>query len=266
MLSCRDKPCRFILQGTSRKTEQTMSMTSSAQSDVVTSIKANGFVYLDAAKTRALLDTRGGIADWDQFASSWNDLSVDTYMADGGKYRRRRHAVFSVDNTGAVTREKHQPHYQGLEYNALNGGIERWFEPVLPAIADSIALRSTLALCSSTASSLRPDVATWRVEMHQFRIDAVAGSEGKPTPEGMHRDGVDFVLVLMVRRNNITSGTTTLADNAKLPIGSFTLTAPLDAVMVDDQRLYHGVTPVAPLDQTQPAFRDVLVLTFKANR
>jgi hypothetical protein len=246
-----------------------MSSTSSPagpKAEVTASIRTHGFIYLEAAKTRALLDAQGGIADWDQFAGSWNDLAVDTYMADGGKYRRRRHAVFTADKTAAVTREPHQPHYQGLQYNALNGGVERWFEPVLPAIAGSKALHSTMSLCLGVITGLRPDAASWKIEMHQFRIDAVAGSEGKPTPEGMHRDGVDYVLVLMIRRNNITSGTTTLADNAKLPIGSFTLTAPLDAVMVDDQRLYHGVTPVAPLDTTQPAFRDVLVLTFKANR
>jgi hypothetical protein len=33
---------------------------------------------------------------------------------------------------------------------------------------------------------------------------------GQPTPEGVHRDGVDYVLVLMVRRTNIAQGTTTI--------------------------------------------------------
>jgi hypothetical protein len=70
--------------------------------------------------------------------------------------------------------------------------------------------------------------------------------------------------VLLVRRTNIASGTTTIhrADGATL--GSFTLTHPFDAALVDDARLSHGVTPVEPIDPTQPAYRDVLVVTFRA--
>ena len=40
-------------------------------------------------------------------------------------------------------------------------------------------------------------------------------------------------------------------------------TIPLDAAIVDDSRVYHGVTPVEPLDPTKPAHRDVFVVTFK---
>ena len=45
----------------------------------------------------------------------------------------------------------------------------------------------------------------------------VPGEAGQPTPEGMHRDGVDWVLVLMVRRENIKSGETTIYDLAEAP-------------------------------------------------
>jgi hypothetical protein len=112
-----------------------------------------------------------------------------------------------------------------------------------------------------TPAELRP--AAWHVEMHQFRIETRAGQEGRPTPEGMHRDGVDWVLVLMVRRENVASGETTIYDLVKRPLGSFTLTAPLDSALVDDSRVYHGVTAVMPLDPRYPAYRDVLVVTFR---
>ena len=55
-------------------------------------------------------------------------------------------------------------------------------------------------------------------------------------PKGMHRDGVDYVLVLLVNRRNIASGTTTIHDLDKRALGSFTLTEPLDAALVDDAR------------------------------
>ena len=52
-------------------------------------------------------------------------------------------------------------------------------------------------------------------------------------------------------------------DLTKEPLGSFTLTEPLDAAFTDDNRVYHGVTPVTPLDPARPGHRDVLVVTFR---
>src|SRR5207244_3016881 len=95
------------------------------------------------------------------------------------------------------------------------------------------------------------------------RIEARAGAPGQPTPEGAHRDGVDYVLVLLVARTNIASGTTTILDLEQRPLGSFTLTHPFDAALVDDARVFHGVTAVEPLDPSLPAHRDVLVVTLK---
>ncbi|MCT7000021.1 2OG-Fe dioxygenase family protein, partial [Salmonella enterica] len=69
---------------------------------------------------------------------------------------------------------------------------------------------------------------------------------------------------LLVNRQNIASGTTTIHTPDGKLLGDFTLTHPLDAALVYDHSVYHGVTPVSPLDADQPAFRDVLVVTFKA--
>ena len=42
-----------------------------------------------------------------------------------------------------------------------------------------------------------------------------------------------------------------------------TLTDPLDSAVTDDNRVYHGVTPVTPLDPAFDGHRDVLVVTFR---
>jgi hypothetical protein len=99
--------------------------------------------------------------------------------------------------------------------------------------------------------------------VHQFRIEAGTGHEGRPTPEGMHRDGVDYVLVLLVNRTNIISGVTSVHDLTGRELGEFTLTQAFDAALVDDARVMHGVTPVEPLDPSVPGYRDVLVVTFR---
>ena len=201
-----------------------------------------------------------GLAEWDAFAASWNDLGLDTYMADGGRYRKRRHAAFAVTPAG-VSRKPAQPHYQSRDFNALNGGVARWFEPVGP-VADGPAFQAIMRLCTGLFDGLTPAPA-WHVEAHQFRIEARPGQEGQPTPEGMHQDGVDWVLVLLVGRVNIASGETSIHGLDRRPLGHFTLERPMDAAFVDDHRVFHGVTAVRPLDPGQPAHRDVLVLTFR---
>ncbi len=222
-----------------------------------------GHVFVDSGATQALLRSLAPLSDWARFTASWDDMPVDTFMADGGRYRRRRYAVFAADATG-IKRQAHQPHYQGREYNTLNGGIARWFEPVSESVASGESLQTVLRFCHALFGGLAPNTPRWHIELHQFRIEAAAGENGRPTPEGMHRDGVDYVLVLLMRRINIASGTTTIHSPDGEDLGSFTLTQPFDATFIDDHRVYHGVTPVEPIDAEQPAYRDVLVVTFRA--
>jgi hypothetical protein len=222
-----------------------------------------GYSFVEASDMRNALARFGALADWTEFAESWNDLDVDTYMGDGGRYRRRRFGVWAAGRQGAIVRGPHQPHFQALDYNALNGGIERWFKPITEEIGGGATMRTVLEYCRALFGRLAPETTQWHIEAHQFRIEARQGEQGKPTPEGMHRDGVDYVLVLLINRRNIRSGTTTIHDLDKRTLGSFTLTDPLDAALVDDARCYHGVTPVEPENPALPAYRDVLVVTFR---
>ncbi len=223
-----------------------------------------GYAFVRAAVMRGAVEAVGPLTDWPVFAASWDDLALDEYLAEGQRYRRRRFAVYRIDRAGALERRPHQPHYQQPDYNALFGGIERWFLPISPEIAEGPTMRTVLRFCDRLFRARMPSAGNWHVEVHQFRIEARADAPGHPTPEGVHRDGVDFVLVLLVSRNNIVSGTTTVYTPGGDRLGSFTLTDPLDAALVDDNRVAHGVTPVAPLDPRHPGHRDVLVVTFRS--
>jgi hypothetical protein len=225
---------------------------------LVDSIAAEGFAFAPAAEMRGIV---GPMADWAAFAASWNDLGLDTYMADGGRYRKRRHAAFGARANQPIQRKANQPHFQSRDYNALNGGIARWFDPVLTGIASGPSMMTILGTCRAVFERLSA-TRDWHIEVHQFRIEARSGEAGQPTPEGMHRDGVDYVLVLLVGRSNIASGVTSIRGDGR-DLGSFTLTEPLDAAWVDDHRVMHGVTPVEPIDPLAPGSRDVLVATFR---
>jgi hypothetical protein len=232
---------------------------------LATRVEQAGFCFAPSKQMREILLSAdlSALTDWDKFAESWNDMPLDQYMADGGRYRRRRYATLSaLEAPGSIRLEAHQPHYQSLDYNRLNGGVAREFEPIADEVVRSHVMTSVLNFCHALFASLLPSPA-WHIEVHQFRIEASVEQHGNPTPEGVHRDGVDFVLVMMVKRVNISSGTTTMHDLELRNLDSFTLIDPLDAAIVNDHRCMHGVTPVEQIDPAQPAYRDVLVVTFR---
>jgi len=234
-------------------------------STLLEQLKSPGFAFVEGNAMRPLLASMGELADWTEFVESWNHLKPDQYLAAKGRFRRRRHATFSAEADGVVMPEPHQAHFQSLQYNTLQGDIARWFDPIATPIANGATLRTILQFCHDLFGKAAPSIRRWHIEVHQFRIEASADTAGEPTPEGSHRDGVDYVLVLLVNRQNIASGTTTIhAPDGRL-LGDFTLTHPLDAALIDDHNVYHGVTPVKPFDADQPACRDVLVVTFKAS-
>ncbi|MEA3391177.1 2OG-Fe dioxygenase family protein [Sphingobium sp. CCH11-B1] len=217
----------------------------------------DGYARIPGARARDALGI--GDADWADFAQSWNDLGPDLYMADGGRYRRRRHAAFALEQ-GHFLRKPHQPHYQSRDYNPLNGDVQRWFDPVAETTMASPAMQAILRFAADSFDIAQQG--RWHVELHQFRIEAKAGEGGRPTPEGMHRDGVDRVLVMLLERRNVREGVTRIGAPDGRPLGEFTLIDPADTMLIDDRRILHGVTEIHPVDATQPAWRDALVVTF----
>lgn len=220
-------------------------------------LRDRGFAVLSAAGVAAL--SGAPLADLQALTPSWDDLRPDEYLKDGGRYRKRRHSCFVAESDG-LRQVPHRMHWQSLDYNALHGGMERWFEPIDPAVATRPAW-SSLLLGLARVCSARMPVPRWFIEAHQFRIDTADGL-GRPTPEGAHRDGVDFVAVLLVARDGVKGGETRVFE-ADGPDGQrFTLAEPWSLLLLDDARMIHESTPIQPLGDY--GHRDTLVLTYRA--
>ena len=221
-------------------------------------VQANGYATLRAADVYEL--THCDSASLEALKPSWDDLPLDNFLKDGGHYRRRRHSSFVVTGSD-VTQTPHRPHWQPLDYNALHGGMKRLFEPITPAIVAqpvwSQLLQTVGEVCSKTKSA-QP----WYVEAHQFRIDTTGGI-GRPTPEGAHRDGVDFVAILLVARTGVKGGESRIFEAAGTSGQRFTLTEPWTLLLLDDERVIHESTPIQPTAES--GYRDTLVLTYRAH-
>lgn len=198
-----------------------------------------------------------------RFRQSWDGLLADPYLRDGGEYRYRRYSVFQW-KSNSLKILPHEPHYQSSHYNHVHGGINRHFREWLPTTLNNPVLKEiirwTVAQFSASPSAL------WRIQAHQFRIIASEAELGKPTPEGVHKDGAEYILIMMMDRQNISGGVSRVYDNEMCPLAEGTLEQAGDLMLVNDHAVYHGVTEISPANPAQPAWRDVLVLTFHKAR
>ena len=237
----------------------------SVQKPAAQGLSQDGLSLLQPAELLATLGLSA--ADWQlhwpKLADSWARLPPDLHLRDGGHYRKRRHACF-IQNLSKQTLQAvpHRAHWQPLDYNALHGGFERWFDPIEPRVANDSLWIDLLSALGQVFGQVKP-VSEWFIEAHQFRIDT-AGGVGRPTPEGAHRDGVDFVVVMLVGRNGVKGGETRVFD-AHGPHGlRFVMEQPLTTLLLDDERVIHETTPILPRDASEDGFRDTLVLTYRA--
>ena len=231
----------------------------SSPQSLLVDMAAHGYALLGPGDVQQLTGCTAG--ELDALLPAWNDLPPDDYLRDGGRYRYRRHASYRSEK-GLLEDVPHRAHWQSLDYNALHGGMLRWFAPVLDATRAQPAwnrvITSIAGICDQVRGPHR-----WSVEAHQFRIDTSDGI-GRPTPEGAHRDGVDFVAVFLLARHRIKGGETRVFE-ADGPNGlRFTLEAPWSLMLLDDPRVIHESTPIQPADEGVTGHLDTLVLTYRA--
>ncbi|MEZ5473481.1 MAG: 2OG-Fe dioxygenase family protein [Steroidobacteraceae bacterium] len=219
-----------------------------------------GFIQLSRSELESI--TGGSLEPLVTLQSTWARLPRDPYLRDGGRYRARRHSCFTLDvATGSLEQVPQRPHWQSTDYNALHGGMLRWFEPIEERVTGATAWLRVLVGLGAVFTSLEP-VAKWFIEAHQFRIDTEGGL-GRPTPEGAHRDGVTFVAVVLIAREGVSGGETRVFDAAGPDGVRFTMLEPWSALLLDDARVMHETTPLQPEDPQVLGHRDTLVLTYR---
>jgi hypothetical protein len=194
-----------------------------------------------------------------EFVGSWNALPRDPYLsasATAGRQRRYGRVAVLEESIEVLPPV---PFVQSSEVNSVFGGIERRFAALDPATAASPVLSGLIRRLGECLPV--PDL-IWPLDIgiHQIRIQASADSEGLPTPEGIHQDGHRFVAQVFIDRCAVEGGTSSFYEG-DVTVYQACLTQPFECLLVDDRRLFHGVTPIRPVGGSQ-GWRDMLLLDF----
>ncbi|BAZ08353.1 hypothetical protein NIES4071_01580 [Calothrix sp. NIES-4071] len=187
------------------------------------------------------------------FKSFFNNLPVDPYIK--GNYRSRRLSRFIASRDNLI-KLPHGYFSQPKEYNPLLGDIRREFAELDDALIE-LDIFKNLVLAFSDSCKLHPEA---EIGVHQIRITCSHDNLGNPAPEGIHRDGTNFIGIFSVDRENVQGGETHLYINRKEnPVFNKVLN-PGELLLVNDHEFLHFTTPIQPIVEAKGT-RDVFVLT-----
>jgi hypothetical protein len=199
-----------------------------------------------------------------QFLADWPQLEPDVYLKKGSHFRFRRFNYFHFcPENKTIKPFPPMVYYQSSKYNSYAGDVQRKFTPFTDTAKNNPFLHALIQF-NFQQLPLKADQlsGSWKVQAHQMRVVTNNHETGKPTPEGMHRDEVDFVFIYMIKRNNITGGESIIHDNDGKLLYTYLLSEPLDAIVVWDPKVLHGAIPILPENSQQGGFRDVLLIGF----
>ncbi len=196
-----------------------------------------------------------------QYQPFFDDLGPDQHhpAAQGGRTRRlaQYHATFDpVTKSAVLTKLKTQLFLQG-ETNKLTGHIEREFEDIATDMKPYI--ENGFGVVDENWS-LAPYPKEWLVKVHMVRVHAKPATRGVPVPEGLHKDGADFVVMGCVARQNVKGGISQIHEEEDAPPVYGVTLMPGQALVVDDREVFHMVTPL--IADSDEGYRDMILMGF----
>ena len=233
-------------------------MTLSAQN----ALKEAGFAFLENASLSVAQQTNALHSN--ALAEQWNDLEPDYYLRGNATFRKRRYGRFAFQpGLRSIKLLPHKPYYQSRAANCYAGGVERVLAPLTPEFLNNPFLQALIEYDYSIfPTTPLQDRGWWVIACHQFRIVGTADADGKPTPEGVHRDEIDFGAMHLMGRENVSGGHSRIHFNDRRIKAEVVMRNHLDTLFWNDRMILHSATPIKPVNPAADAVRDILVLGF----
>lgn len=191
-----------------------------------------------------------------EILDSYENCPLDEHMGNQTRYKRfsQYRLSFDTDDGWQFEQLPHRDYTAFKQFNKVGGGFRRSYLPI----------EADLTGCIKTGMAGLPiDTSEdWQINVHQNRSYATLEKPGLLTPEGVHQDGHEFVMIAVLRRHSVAGGETRLWWTKDAPEPFWTgVLQPGQAVLLDDRAVWHDVTDVLP-ENGQPGFRDIVIVAF----
>lgn len=200
-----------------------------------------------------------------EFIRSYNHLPPDSYVPNNVPVTRsRRYANIKVDVTDnyeyILSYTKNVIFQQKVDDNR---GVKRKFELIDHYhisqfwLLDFITQISALSVLNHNYYKGHNKIKEVDIHLHQVRQTAYSDIDAHNSPEGVHRDGCDYIVsAMVVGRNNIIGGESIIYDKNKM-IKYKTILDDEEGIYQEDIKQWHYVTPIQTIEEGI-GYRDIL--------
>ena len=181
----------------------------------------------------------------------FSDIPQDPYIPQG--YRYKSLARCRLNGT-KIEKQPHIPLFQDQYTNPVNGGIARSYQEI-----SNIDYASEAMMLFAQAFGID---FSYEILVQAQRTKCSEGNIGITTPEGFHRDGIEFLAILCVSKYNIIGSETQLINSHGSIVFKHTL-SPGEILLINDTKMLHYTSPITikNSNQSRYGFRDVLIIS-----
>lgn len=229
----------------------------SRHADARADIEARGYTKRPLQFDRDLASILGRMA-----FGSW-DLPADEYYKTGERYRSFDQYRAAVTETGVEVSHlgEVRPYFQDVSHNPELGGVQRKYAPLAAHLSTDVGIYKLISqqIARLPLSSVGQ---IYQVNLHVMRYCAQPGRRCETSPPGYHKDGERFISVVLLTYCGADGGVVYIADNEQSEMDNFLMREMGENYIIDDEQVYHKLSPVEVLDNNSFAFRDILLFDF----
>ena len=198
------------------------------------------------------------------FLLSYNNLPIDLVNENGFPTRLRRYANYNVkinENNEYNIYYTNEDKFK-QEVNDYRKEERKFSLMESKYIKDDIILKLITQSVTMALINNEKLINEMNVSIHQVRQICYPNVESHNSPEGIHKDGADYIIsALIMNRVNIKGGNSIIYDENKNKIYKTTLYND-EGIFQDDKNFWHYVTPIK-CKENYIGYRDILGIDIK---
>ena len=194
-----------------------------------------------------------------KFKLSYNNLKIDTYIENNDPPKRLRKFAryYATINTkySDIEYDDNTIYNQTVDDNRNN---TRVFSPIDKEFIYSNFILNLLNYSINNIKYFVPDIKKIQLDVHQVRNIIYPNSYSTNSPEGVHRDGCDFIIsAFVVNKINIKGGTSIIKNYDKTD-HKYIILNNGEGIFQEDRELWHYITPFECDNHHYLGYRDII--------
>lgn len=194
-----------------------------------------------------------------KFKLSYNNLKIDEYIEDNNPPKRlRKYARYYAtinNNFSIITYDANTVFNQSVNDSRSSTRI---FSPIDKEYIYCSFILNLLNYSINNVKYFVPDIKKIQLDVHQVRNIIYPNSYSTNSPEGVHRDGCDFIIsAFVVNKINVNGGVSIIKNYDKTDHKYITLKNG-EGIFQEDRELWHYVTKLECNNNNYLGYRDII--------